>query len=701
MTKSTSQADASRPPNRLISEPSPYLRQHAMNPVEWYPWGKEALERARNEDKPIFLSVGYSACHWCHVMEHESFEDDAIAAVMNRHFVNIKVDREERPDLDQLYMQAVTAMTGSGGWPMSVFLTPGLEPFFGGTYWPPSARWGRPGFIEILNGVHDAWVNRREAVQKQAGELTELVRQNCRAESGNSSLDESLLDHAANFLIRTGDRKLGGFGTAPKFPHPMDLRLAIRLWHRTQRDDLRQLVTITLDEMSRGGIYDHLGGGFARYSTDAKWLVPHFEKMLYDNAQLVPVYLDASIAWNEPRWANVAAHTLDYVLREMTHADGGFFSTQDADSEGVEGKFFVWSRDEVQELLPEQHAELFCRCYDVTAGGNWEHVNILHRVHKPADEAAHHGMTEGELEGILKSCRDMLFAAREKRIHPGRDDKILTGWNGLMIAAMAQAGAVLNNDRYQRAATQAAEFAWRELRGDDGRLWHAWQDGTPRYAAYLDDYACLIDGFTELAIAGDIRWLSRAIELAEQMIFHFADQKEKGFFYTSHDHEELIGRNKDTYDGATPSGNSAAAIALVRLGHLTARVDLIEKGRATLEMMSGQLSRSPLSGGLALQAIDDIVGPTWEFVVAPGADRKENAALIQTLRKRYAPRTRVLVRPEESDLAGQPAYIRELFEGKSSIDHKPTAYPCQIGACQSPLIGADAIEREFFSNLYS
>ncbi|HTN02495.1 MAG TPA: thioredoxin domain-containing protein, partial [Planctomycetaceae bacterium] len=424
-------------PNRLAQETSPYLLQHANNPVDWRAWNEASLAEAKLADKPIFLSIGYSACHWCHVMEHESFENPDIAALMNDWFVNIKVDREERPDLDQIYMAAVIAMTQSGGWPMSVFLTPDLKPFFGGTYWPPESRWGRPGFRQILSAVHEAWQNRREALLEQAEQLTEAVVAAGRPQHPAGALSEETLRNALKVLVRSVDRENGGFGSAPKFPHPMDLRLLLRLWRRFGSEDALAATTLTLDKMARGGIYDHLGGGFARYSTDERWLAPHFEKMLYDNALLVPVYLEAHQITGRADFATVARETLDYVLWEMTRPEGGFYSTQDADSEGEEGKFFVWSQGEIEEALDEHEVAAFCACYDVTPQGNWEHKTILNRPEPPERQAARLGLSPSVLEPLLAGCRAKLFALRAERIAPGRDEKILASWNGLMIAACA------------------------------------------------------------------------------------------------------------------------------------------------------------------------------------------------------------------------------------------------------------------------
>jgi uncharacterized protein YyaL (SSP411 family) len=679
--------NAASPPNRLIDETSPYLRQHAHNPVDWHPWGEEALRKSRELDRPIFLSIGYSACHWCHVMEHESFENADIAAVMNERFVNVKVDREERPDLDQIYMNAVMALSGSGGWPMSVFLTPELQPFFGGTYWPPTARWGRPGFREILTAVYDAWTTRREAVLNQAAELTASVVQACLPTAGTAALSEEILQQAQRSLLRAADRQHGGFGGAPKFPHPMDLRVLLRCAKRFQNAEALEVVHLTLDKMSRGGIYDHLGGGFARYSTDEKWLVPHFEKMLYDNALLVPAYLEAYQATGNADYARVVRETLDYILREMTQPQGGFYSTQDADSEGVEGKFFVWSEAEILRELGPDDGPAFAYCYDVTAHGNWEHQNILNRPKPAAQAAAILKRDPVELEALLARCREKLFAVRAERIAPARDEKVLVSWNGLMIAAMSQAANVLHEPRYAQAAQAAAEFVLKEMRDESDRLLHGYKDGRARFNAYLDDYAALIDGLVELYQAIFQPWcLETALALAERMLAQFGDAEDGGFFFTSADHETLIARNKDTHDNATPSGNSLAATALLKLGRLTGRPDLEERGVAVLELMSGTLSRIPMAAGQALLALDFLLGPTHEIVLCDGANASDGDAALQALHGRFVP-NKLIVRSGSN----QATLLQPLLQGKTAVDGQLTAYVCERGTCQAPVTGVDAV----------
>jgi uncharacterized protein YyaL (SSP411 family) len=679
--------------NRLGSETSPYLRQHAHNPVDWYAWGPEALDKARQLDRPIFLSIGYSACHWCHVMAHESFEDEAIADVMNRYFINVKVDREERPDLDQIYMSAVTALSGHGGWPMSVFLTPDLEPFFGGTYWPPEARRGMPGFREVLEKVHEAWVDRRDDVRRGAAGLTEAVRQLSRPQSEPGSLDEDLLRIAQQERLRTHDPVHGGFGGAPKFPHPMDLRLLLRTWKRFGDREALDAVRLTLDKMSAGGIYDHLGGGFHRYSTDARWLVPHFEKMLYDNALLTSAYLEAFQATGDESYARVARETLDYVLREMTHPDGGFYSTQDADSEGEEGKFFVWTEDEVRSVLGEADARVFSCCYDVTAQGNWEEVNILNRVKTHAQAARVLGLSEDELAEILARGRAKLFQARERRVHPGRDEKILASWNGFMIAATAQAASVLGEARYAAAAARAADFLLERLRTPAGRLLHTLKDQGPPPGAYLDDYAAAIEALVDVYQATfEGRYVEAAVSLADDLIARFADAQAGGFFYTAADHEALIVRTKDVHDSATPSGNGLAAFALARLARLSGRQEFDESARRTLEMLSGEMRRVSMGAGQALLAFDDLLGPSYEIVIVDGGAPAEAEAALRFLHGRFVP-NKIVARRKAGHEADRTGPLAGLLGDKTAPQGCATLYVCERGVCRAPVSGLGAIEQ--------
>jgi hypothetical protein len=635
-------------PNELAEEISPYLLQHAGNPVDWHPWCAEALELARLGQKPIFLSIGYSACHWCHVMAHESFENPRIAGLLNEGFVSIKVDREERPELDQLYMEAVQAMTGRGGWPLSVFLTPSLEPFFGGTYWPPHNRLGMPGFDRVLAGVRDAWLNRRQEVLAQAAKVTEFLRDNQLVGAGGAAeLDDRPLAAAAAALVQSFDPQFGGFGGAPKFPQPIALRLLLRCWRHSGGEEILNVVTTTLDRMAAGGMYDHLGGGFHRYSVDARWLVPHFEKMLYDNALLAGCYLEAWQATGNPAYARTARETLDYVLRDMTDPQGGFYSSEDADSEGEEGKFYLWTPAEVEAVLGPRAAGTFCRVYDVTESGNFEGRNILNlsrpielyarMLDRPADA----------LEAELADARGKLLAARAERVRPGRDDKVLVSWNGLLIDALARAGAALQQPRYTAAAIAAAEFLWNNLRDSQGRLLHCWRNGRAKHAACLDDYASqgnalltlyemvtvhrplgtgpffgqgTLFGNRRLAENMDLspsafaetqprqRWLDAAAGLADEILARFADPEHGGFFFTASDHEPLVARKKDVLDSSLPSGNGLAATLLVRLGRLSGRDDYLAAADRTLRTFAEVMQQMPTATGQLLLALDEYLG---------------------------------------------------------------------------------------------
>ncbi|RMF76574.1 MAG: thioredoxin domain-containing protein, partial [Planctomycetota bacterium] len=558
--------------NRLANATSPYLLQHAHNPVDWYEWGEEALERARREDKPIFLSIGYSSCHWCHVMAHESFENEAIAKILNEHFVCIKVDREERPDIDAIYMQATMIMNrGNGGWPMSVWLTPELKPFFAGTYFPPEPRYGRPGFGELCKRIAEVWEKNREGIESDASRLTEMVDQSLRGvQAGPGEIDLAFIDAAADRLAQRFDEQYGGIsgGGTNKFPPSMTLELFLRSIHRRGKDDpaaahLQKLVDITLDEMSRGGIYDQLGGGIHRYSTDRQWLVPHFEKMLYDQALVSRIYVDAWQATGNSTYRRVAEDIFDYVLKDLQSEQGGFYSTRDADSEGVEGKYYVWTRDEVFTILGSQDAELFCKFYDVSPAGNWDDPHdpgasksVLHVPRDAATFAKEEGLDQAELERRLAVARKKMLAARSMRVPPHRDEKILVEWNGLMIAALARGGALFGEPKYVEAAARAAGFVL-EHQYADGRLMRAYRDGHKLETAFLTDYANLIFGLLELYEATfDRRWFDAAVKLNDATIEHFWDDEHGGFYFTPDDGEKLITRARDVRDGATPSGNS-------------------------------------------------------------------------------------------------------------------------------------------------
>ncbi|MEQ8849533.1 thioredoxin domain-containing protein [Botrimarina sp.] len=688
-------------PNALANETSPYLLQHKDNPVDWRPWGEEALALARDEDKPIFLSIGYAACHWCHVMEHESFEDPGIAAALNDAFVCIKVDREERPDLDQIYMNAVQAMTGRGGWPMSVFCTPEGKPFYGGTYWPPTAQRGMPGFDQVIEAVTDAWRNRREQAIEMGEGLAEKLAELTAVEGADAELAPDLITGAGRQLERSFDPNHGGFGQAPKFPHTMDLGVLLRLWKSSGRSAWLDIVSATLRHMATGGIYDHLGGGFARYSVDERWLVPHFEKMLYDNALLAGAYADAYAATGQAQFKRIACETLDYLLRDMTSPEGGFYSTEDADSpppddpggRSEEGLYYTWKPEEIRKVLGEDEADIFCRVYDVTPIGNFEGRNVLSLPKPIAAQAKHFGLGEQELARQLAEHRQKLLAAREKRPRPGLDDKVLSGWNGLAIEAMARAGAAFGENKYVQAAGRAADFVLGSMRDADGRLLHTYRSGQAKLAGYLDDYAAMAGGLITLYEATfDERRLGQAAELLDAVLERFADAESGGFYYTADDHEKLIVRNKDLTDGATPGGASLAATALVRLGKLTGRADYLRAAEHTLRAAAPLMERAPTATGQMLAALDLWLGPTDELVllgVGPDAER-----VAAALRAQYAPR-RVL--------AGrigpcQPLELLSgLFQGKTSINGEATLYVCRDHACAEPLVGEAAIRSAVLS----
>jgi uncharacterized protein YyaL (SSP411 family) len=667
--------------NRLANETSPYLLQHKDNPVDWYPWGEEALERAREEDKPILLSVGYSACHWCHVMERESFEDEETARMMNEHFVNIKVDREERPDIDSIYMSAVQALTRGGGWPMTVFLTPDGAPFYGGTYFPPAPRGGLPSFQQVLLGLADAYENRRDEVLRSAEGVREYLRAATGAAIPKSALGTGLLDGAARSLLSELDRRFGGFGGAPKFPQAMNLEVLLRHHHRTGDAEALSGVETTLRAMANGGIYDQLGGGFARYSVDRYWLVPHFEKMLYDNALLSRLYLEAYQATGDPFYGRIAEETLDYVLRDMTSLEGGFYSAEDADSEGEEGKFYVWTPAEIREVLGPEEAELAARFWDVTERGNFEGKNILHVPRPPEAVAAEFGLSQQELWDRMVGIRSKLFAAREERIRPGRDEKVLAAWNGLMLRSFALAFRVLDRQDYREAARRNAAFLLDSLRSD-GRLHRSYKDGRARFNGYLEDYAMVADGLVALYEATfETRWLAEAEVLCDAVLELFWDEEKSTFYDTPADHEELVTRPRDVYDSAAPSGNSVAADVLLRLALLLDRDDYRARAEAVLEELSGGMEKLPGGFGRLLAALDFHLSRPREVAIIGDPDSPDTRALVETVYARYLPNKVVAGRAPEDE---EPAGLLPLLADRPTRDGKATAYVCEGYACQMP-----------------
>ena len=678
-------------PNHLAHALSPYLLQHADNPVDWYPWGPEALQRAKAEQKPIFLSIGYSACHWCHVMAHESFENPQVARLLNDHFVPIKVDREERPDLDQLYMEAVQILTGQGGWPLSAFLTPDLEPFFGGTYWPLPARGGMPGFDQVLHAILDAWDQRRTEVVEQAGRLTAVLRDTDMSpppESRQTLPARELLASAAQHLARAFDPEHGGFGGAPKFPHPVDLRVLLR-WHRRSGDAaVLQIVQTTLEHMAAGGIYDHLGGGFHRYSTDAQWLVPHFEKMLYDNALLAVAYVEAYQVTGQPAYARTARETLDYVLRDMTDPQGGFYSTEDADSEGEEGVYYLWTPAELEAVLGRDGARTFAAVYDVTAAGNFEGRSILHLPTPLADLAQRLQRDPEELEAELADSRRRLLQAREQRVRPGRDDKVLVSWNGLMIDALATAGLALAEPRYVEAAEQAARFLLDTLRDPEGRLRHVWRHGQSQGEGLLEDFASFTQALVTLYEATfDEHWIEAAVTLADSLLQRFADPDGAGFFAVAWDSAEpRIARKKEMLDSSTPSGGGLAVTALVRLGRLCGRDEYLRAAESSLEACRTLIEKAPIGTGQLLVALDLFWGPTPEIVLVG-----DGRSLLKEFQRRFVPNKVVALRDGAKQPATRAAALDALFAGKSPSPAGPTLFVCEHFTCQEPIHGATAV----------
>jgi len=675
--------------NRLALETSPYLLQHKDNAVDWYPWGPEALTRAQEEQKPIFLSIGYSACHWCHVMERESFENPEIGAFLNARFVCIKVDREERPDLDQIYMSAVQIMTRHGGWPMSVFLTPDLQPFYGGTYWPAYPRMGMPGFLQVIQAIDELWRTRREQAVEQAAQLTEYLQQSELTESAQPPVDESLLQAAAVRLQQDFDTVHGGFGFKPKFPHAMALQFMLRMWRRSGRDRLLDLVRLNLDKMAHGGIYDHLAGGFARYSVDERWLVPHFEKMLYDNALLSGVYLDAYQTTGDASYGRVVRETLDYVLHDMTDAAGGFHSSEDADSEGEEGKFYLWTFAEVHQVLGPEGGARFCDVYDVSEAGNFEGRNILNLPQTIEQYAQRKGWNPDELRAELDASRQQLRAVRDRRVRPGKDDKVLLSWNALMIAPLARAAGVFDEPRYLQAATNAADFILQHMTRPDGRLLHSWRGGQAKLDAYLDDYAFFLQALVTLYESSfDERWIDQAVRLADLVLQHFADPHAAGLFYTADDHERLIARNKDFLESSVPSGNAVAATALLRLGKLCGRGDYLQAAHGIIQAAAGLMERAASGLGQMLSAADMRRGPMPEIVIVGDPTQPETAATLADLRQRYLPNCVLACRVPGSQ-AGTP-HLAPLFQGKELVGDQPIVYVCENFACQTPVSGRAA-----------
>lgn len=695
--------------NHLVAEKSPYLQQHANNPVDWYPWGNEAFEKARREDKPIFLSIGYSTCHWCHVMERESFENDDIARILNSLFVPIKVDREERPDIDRIYMTYVQATTGSGGWPMSVFLTPDLKPFFGGTYFPPDNRYQRPGFATVLERLAEAWKKDRERILESSSEVVKQLSGYAGQASANGHvLDRGVFDSAFQYFRRTFDATDGGFGDAPKFPRPVVLNFLLRYHARFDRSDALEMALVTLRAMAHGGMHDQLGGGFHRYSVDSRWFVPHFEKMLYDQAQLAISYLEAYQISHDPYFADVARGTLEYVLRDMTHSEGGFYSAEDADSvidpanpavKG-EGAYYIWSSEELKQILGEQLYETFAYRYGVEANGNvrddphgeFGGKNILYLRRSLAQVGEFFHLTEHTLKGQLEKAVKRLLEARARRVRPHLDDKILTCWNGLMISAFAKGAQVLDDPRYLSAARQAAEFVEsRMYRGDTTKLLRRYRDGEAAIDGFLDDYAFFIAGLIDLYESGfNPHDLELAIALADQMRALFEDPVDGAFFTTTAGDNSLVLRMKDDYDGAEPSGNSIAILDLLRLAHFTDRRAYRDSAERALKALSSKIATQPVAVPQILVALDYSHAVRREVVIAGNLDSDLTRGFVHELRARFLPHTITLL-IDSDETRSQLASLCPAAAQMREVNGQPAAYVCENYTCKLPVNDASKL----------
>ncbi len=683
--------------NNLINETSPYLLQHAHNPVDWHPWGDKALQLAKEQDKPIFLSIGYSACHWCHVMEHESFENEVIAKLINKDFIAIKVDREERPDLDAIYMDAVQMLTGSGGWPLSVFLTPNLKPFYGGTYFPPKDMYGRPGFISVLAQISTAWKTRRDEIEKSADSLTEAVRIGA-VPAHNDAVKTSgkeLTRVAVSQWMRSFDHEWGGFGGAPKFPSTGAIAVLLREYSMSGDEKVAEVIKVSLNRMAYGGIYDQLGGGFHRYSVDREWLTPHFEKMLYDNALLSSVYIEAYQVFGDTLYKRVAEEIFDYVIRDMSDDAGGFYSTEDADSEGKEGLFYVWDRNEIVDLLGEKESELFNEYYGVTAKGNFEGQNILNVRISLVEFAKKKGLSVSEIEVRLASSKKKLLKQRGKRIRPAKDDKVLASWNGMMISSFAQGYQVFGDKRFLVAAENAGDFLIDKM-VNDGALWHTYRNGKASIDGFLDDYAEVIAAMLDLYESTfDLKWIMMAQFLSDKMIELFLDDKNGGFYFSSSGHKDLLARTKSVRDGSVPSGNAIAALSLFRLAELTSKNGYRDIAEQTINLSIDLQKKYPSSFSYMLLARDFFESHPFEIAVIGGRNKAETEILLKAIRSMFLPNKVVaLLEPKGCDNENIITLL-PLLDDRNMIDGKSTIYVCRDFTCKKPVTNVEELASIF------
>ena len=696
MKHETADSDIKKHHNRLKLEKSPYLLQHADNPVDWYAWGPEAFEKAIKENKPIFLSIGYSTCHWCHVMAHESFEDPEVARLMNDVFICIKVDREERPDIDNIYMRVCQMMTGSGGWPLTILMTPDKKPFFAGTYIPRESQHGRLGMMDLVPRIKEVWDTQHDEILKSADKITASLNQIAHDASG-PELDKSTLKTAYDQLTGRYSEQYGGFGNAPKFPSPQNLLFLLRYWQSTNDEKALRMVVKTLQSMQNGGIYDHVGFGFHRYSTDSHWLVPHFEKMLYDQAMLAMAYTEAYQATGISEFEETAKEIFTYVLRDMTDKEGGFYSAEDADSEGVEGKFYVWTEDEIRQTLKGDEADLIINVYSIDKIGNFRDeasgentgANILHLNKSLTEIAFKNKESVDGLKESVEAARQKLFAVRNKRVHPHKDDKILTDWNGLMIAALAKGAQAFDEPKYAEAAKRAADFILTGMRREDGRILHRYRDGHTAILANVDDYAFLIWGLLELyETVFDVDYLQTALDLNSEMIKYFWDEKDGGFYFTAEDAEELIVRQKEIYDGAIPSGNSVAVSNLFRLSRITANTDFEDKANKIMLAFSKDVESAPSGYTQMMVALGFGIGPSYEIVIVGNPEADDTKEMLSSLGKHFIPYKVILLKHDDQETA-DITKIAEYTEYHSSFDGKATAYVCLDFACKMPVTNTE------------
>ncbi|MDR6882219.1 thioredoxin domain-containing protein [Bacillus sp. 3255] len=680
-------------PNRLAAEKSPYLLQHAHNPVDWYPWSQEAFAKAKQENKPVFLSIGYSTCHWCHVMAHESFEDPIIAEMLNRDFISIKVDREERPDVDHIYMAVCQAMTGQGGWPLTVFMTPEKKSFFAGTYFPRSRKYNRAGMVELIAQFAAKWKEDAERIREIGEQVMQETTHRLLSSRTGGELNEETLHEAFRQYEHSFDSANGGFGTSPKFPAAHQLSFLLRYYQRTGNERALEMVEKTLDAMHRGGMYDHIGFGFARYSVDERWLVPHFEKMLYDNALLLMTYTEAHQVTGKAKYAEVAHQIITYVLREMTDGAGAFYSAEDADSEGVEGKFYVWTPDEVEDVLGIDESDLFCELFDITDEGNFEGHSIPNLLQTTLESFARRKrIPPDELTARMEAARTKLFEHRERRVRPGKDDKILTAWNGLMIAALSKAARALDEPGYAEAAAKAADFLLRELRREDGRLLARYRDGEAAFLGYVDDYAFLVWGLLELyETTFELRYLREALQLNADMLRLFGDEEGGGLFFYGSDAEQLPARPKEIYDGAMPSGNGAAALNLLRLARLSYDAKLSQAADRQLQAFAGAVRNHPPGHALTLAALDFAYGEASEIVIAGDPAKPDTQRMLRAVQRQYVPNALLILHPPGA--AGEEVCrLIPLAGDKLPLGGRATAYVCRNFACHSPTQDIEELE---------